>query len=153
MDIQACITGWWFYLASTPKKAECLDDWRCLGMLLHAENGLPITGKCDIGINYYCRKLSQKSVCQRHIKTSSDFAARIFEDLSKVKAYTSARSHFKLLPSTTTAYRSSVLPARSRLLVDRNAELSYNLQGLSSPFLYYTIFSNFYSLKFVDKLK
>ncbi len=45
--------------------------------------------------------------------------------------HTSTRSRFKLLPSKTAAYRNSVLPALSRLLVDRNAELNYYIQELS----------------------
>ncbi len=77
-------------------------------------------------------------VCERHIRTSSDFAERILgdhqhplhDDLSKARSRTSTRSRFKLLPSKTTAYRNSVLPVLSRLLVDRNAELDYYVQNL-----------------------
>ncbi len=69
----------------------------------------------------------------------SDFAARILadsehplhEELSKARSHTSTRSRFTLLPSKTAAYRNSVLPALSRLLVDRNAELNYYIQELS----------------------
>ncbi len=76
---------------------------------------------------------------ERHIKASSDFASRIladnqhplYEELSKTRSHISTRSRFKLLPSKTAAYRNSVLPALSRLLVDRNAELNYYLQELS----------------------
>ncbi len=78
-------------------------------------------------------------VYERHIKAPSDFAARIFadsehplhEELSKARSHTSTRSRFTLLPSKTAAYRNSVLPALSRLLVDRNAELNYYIQELS----------------------
>ncbi len=78
-------------------------------------------------------------VCERHIKASSDFAEQILvdsehplhEELSKTRSHTSTRSRFKLLPSKTAAYRNSVLPALSRLLVDRNAELNYYIQELS----------------------
>ncbi len=74
-------------------------------------------------------------VCEHHIKASSDFAERILadsehplhEELSKARSHTSTRSRFKLLPSKTAAYRNSVLPALSRLLVDRNAELNFYL--------------------------
>ncbi len=73
------------------------------------------------------------------IKASSDFAARVpadsehplHEELSKTRSHTSTRSRFILLPSKTAAYRNSVLPALSRLLVDRNAELNYYIQELS----------------------
>ncbi len=51
--------------------------------------------------------------------------------LSKARSHTSTRSRFKLLPSKTAAYRNSVLPSLSRLLVDRNAELNYYIQELS----------------------
>ncbi len=78
-------------------------------------------------------------LCERHIKESSDFAERVHGDhhhplhyeLSKARSHTSTRSRFKLLPSKTAAYRNSVLPALSRLLVDRNAELNHYLQNLS----------------------
>ncbi len=78
-------------------------------------------------------------VCQRHIKASSDFAARILadsehplhEELSKARSHTSTRSRFNLFPLKTAAYRNSVLPALSRLLVDLNAELNYYIQELS----------------------
>ncbi len=71
---------------------------------------------------------------ERHIKASSDFASRIladnqhplYEELSKARSHTSARSRFK-----TAAYQNSVLPALSRLLFDRNAELNYYIQELS----------------------
>ncbi len=77
--------------------------------------------------------------CDRHIKASSDFAAQIladnqhplYDELSKTRSHTSTRSRFKLLSSKTAAYRRSVLPALSRLLVDRNAELNYYMQELS----------------------
>ncbi len=58
-------------------------------------------------------------LCECHIKASSDI-----------------KSHFKLLPSKTAAYRNSVLPALSQLLVDRNAELNHYLQNLSSAYMY-----------------
>ncbi len=78
-------------------------------------------------------------LCERHVKTFSDFAERILGDhqqplhdeLSKARSHTSTRSRFKLLPSKIAAYRSSVLPALLRLLVDRNAELNHYLQNLS----------------------
>ncbi len=78
-------------------------------------------------------------VCERHIKASSAFAERILadsehplhEELSKARSHTYTKSSFKLLPSKTAAYRNSVLPALSRLLVDRNAELNYYLHELS----------------------
>ncbi len=78
-------------------------------------------------------------VCERHIKASSDFAEwhladiehPLHEELSKARSHTSTRSRFKLLPSKTTAYRNSVLPALPRLLVDRNVELNYYLQELT----------------------
>ncbi len=78
-------------------------------------------------------------LCERHFKSSSDFAVRNFGDhqhplhneLSKARSHTSTRSRLKLLPSKTAAYRNSVLPALSRLLVDRNAELNHSLQNLS----------------------
>ncbi len=78
-------------------------------------------------------------VCERHIKASSDFAERILadsehplhEELSKARSHTSTRSRFKQLPSKTAAYRNSVLPALSRLLVNRNAELNYYIQEMS----------------------
>ncbi len=78
-------------------------------------------------------------VCERHTKTSSDFAERILadsehplhEELSKARSHASTRSRFKLLPSKTAAYRNSVLPALSRLLDARNAELIYYIQELS----------------------
>ncbi len=78
-------------------------------------------------------------LCERHIKASSGFAERILGDhhhplhdeLSKARSYTSTRSRFKLLPSKTAACRKSVLPALTRLLVDRNAELKHYLQNLS----------------------
>ncbi len=77
-------------------------------------------------------------LCERHIKASSDFVERILGDhlhplhdeLSKARSHTSTRSRFKLLPSKTAANRNSVLPALSRLLVDRNAELNHYLQNL-----------------------
>ncbi len=77
--------------------------------------------------------------CERYIKASSDFAARILansehpllEKLLKASSHTSTRSRFKLLPSKTAAYRNSVLPALSRLLVDHDAELNFNIQELS----------------------
>ncbi len=72
-------------------------------------------------------------VCERRIKASSDLAAQILadsehplhEELSKVRTNTSTRSRFKMLPSKAAAYRNSILPALSRLLVNRNAELNY----------------------------
>ncbi len=75
----------------------------------------------------------------RHIKASSDFAARIladkqhplYEELSKEKSHTSTKSSFKLLPSKTYACRSSFLPAQSRLWVDWNAELNMYIQERS----------------------
>ncbi len=78
-------------------------------------------------------------VCERHIKSSSNFAAPILadnehplhEELSKAKSHTSTTSRFMLLPSKTAAYRNPVFPALSRLLVDRNTELGYYLQELS----------------------
>ncbi len=78
-------------------------------------------------------------VCERHIKASSDFTERILtdsehpqhEESSKARSHASTRSRFKLLPSKTAAYRNSVLPALSRLLVDRNAELNYYIRELS----------------------
>ncbi len=73
-------------------------------------------------------------VCERHIKASSDFAAQIpvdsehplHEELSKARSHTFIRSRFK-----TSACRNSVLPALSRLLVNRNSELSCYIQELS----------------------
>ncbi len=78
-------------------------------------------------------------VCERHIKASTNFAARVLadsehplhEELSKARSPTSTTSRFKLLPSKTAAYRNSVLPALSRLLDDCNAELNYYIQELS----------------------
>ncbi len=78
-------------------------------------------------------------VCERHIRASSDFAERILgdhqhplhDDLFNARSYTFTRSRFKLLLSKTAAYGNSVLPALSRLLVDRNAELNRYLQNLS----------------------
>ncbi len=80
-------------------------------------------------------------VCERHIKVSSrlQFAKRILgdnqhslhDDLSNARSHTSTRSRFKMLPSKTAVYRNSVLPALSRLLVDRNAELNHYVQNLS----------------------
>ncbi len=55
----------------------------------------------------------------------------LHEELPKAKSQTSTRSRFKLPPSKTAASRNSVLPALSRLLVDRNAELNYYIQELS----------------------
>ncbi len=80
-----------------------------------------------------------KLVCEHHIKASSDFAARILadsehplhEELSNARSHPCTRSRFKLLSSKTAAYRNSVLPALSRLLVDRNAELNFCIQELS----------------------
>ncbi len=80
-------------------------------------------------------------VCERHIKASSDFAEWILadsehplhEELSKTRSHTSTRSRFKLLPSKTAAYRNSVLPALSQLLVDRNAELNFHIQVVYPP--------------------
>ncbi len=71
-------------------------------------------------------------VCERHIKASPDFAARILadsehplhEELSKARSHTSTRSSFKLLPSKTAAHRNSVLPSLALLLVERNATLN-----------------------------
>ncbi len=51
-------------------------------------------------------------------KAFADFAARILG------------GHSKLLRAKTAAYRNSVPPALSRLLVDRNAELNYHIQEL-----------------------
>ncbi len=45
-------------------------------------------------------------------------------------------SRFKLLPSKTIAYENSVLPALSRLLVGRNAELGYYLSLLYHFFIF-----------------
>ncbi len=78
-------------------------------------------------------------VCERHIKALFNFEERILGDhqhplqdyLSQARSHTSTRSRFKLLPSKTAAYRNSVLPASSRLLVDRNADLNHYLQNLS----------------------
>ncbi len=86
-----------------------------------------------------CISYHTSLVCESHIKVSSDFAARIladnqhslYEELLKVRLHTSTRIRFKLLPSKTAAYRNSVLPAQSRLLVDRKTELNYYIQGLS----------------------
>ncbi len=55
----------------------------------------------------------------------------LHEEISKARSHTSTRSRFKLLPLKTAAYRKSVLPALSRLLVDRNAELNCYIQELS----------------------
>ncbi len=90
-----------------------------------------ISNVCDLSFSYLTYL-----VCERHIKASSDFAERILadsehEELSKARSHTSTRSRFKLHPSKTAAYRNSVLPALSRLLVDRNAELNYYIQELS----------------------
>ncbi len=93
-----------------------------------------ISNVCDLSFSYLTNL-----VCERHIKASSDFAERILadskhplhEELSKARSHTSTRSRFKLLPSKTAAYRNSVLPSLSRLLVDRNAELNYFVQELS----------------------
>ncbi len=78
-------------------------------------------------------------VCEHHVKASSDFAEWILadsehalhEELSNARSHTSTRSRFKQLPSKTAAYRNSVLPLLSRLLIDRNAELNYYIQELS----------------------
>ncbi len=101
-------------------------------------------------------------LCEQHIKATSDFAARslgnlqrpLHKDMSKARSYTSATSRFKLLPSTTTAYWNSVLPALSRCLVDRNVEQGYYLQELSEyvsssplPLLYHC----FNLLKFIEE--
>ncbi len=94
-----------------------------------------ISNVCGLSFSYLTNL-----VCERHIKASSDFAERILadnsehplhEELSKARSHTCTRSRFKLLPSKTAAYRNSVLPALSRLLVDRNAELNYYMQELS----------------------
>ncbi len=93
-----------------------------------------ISNACGLSFSYLTNL-----VCERHIKASSDFAERIladsehslYEELSKARSHTSTRSRFELLPSKTAAYRNSVLPALSRLLVNRNAELNYYIQKLS----------------------
>ncbi len=71
--------------------------------------------------------------CERKMKAFSDFAARtlseyqrpLYEELPKARSHTPTRSRFKLLPPKTAASRKSVLPALSRLLVNRNTELNY----------------------------
>ncbi len=93
-----------------------------------------ISNVCGLSFSYLTHL-----VCERHIKASTDFAARILadskhplhEELYKTRSQTSTRGRFKLLPSKTAAYRYSVPPALSRLLVDRNAELNYFIQELS----------------------
>ncbi len=89
-----------------------------------------ITNVCGLSFSY-----PTNLVCERHIKGSTDFAAQILADsehpLHEARSHTSTRSRFKLLPSETAAYRNSVLPEQSRLLVDRNAELNYYIQRLS----------------------
>ncbi len=87
-----------------------------------------ISHVCGLSFSY-----TTNLVRETPIKASSDFAARILgdqqhlphEDLSK------AKSRFKLLPSKTDAYRTSTLPALSRVLVDRGAELSNYTQEVS----------------------
>ncbi len=83
-------------------------------------------------------------LCERHIKASSDFAELILgdhqhplhEELLKARSHASTRSRFKQFPSKTGAYRNSVLPALSRLLVDRNAALHHYLHKLSCTYMY-----------------
>ncbi len=83
-----------------------------------------ISNVCGLSFSYLTNL-----VCERHIKSSSDFAERILadsehplhEELSKARSHTFTRSLFKLLPSKTAAYCNSVLPSLSRLLVYRNA--------------------------------
>ncbi len=78
-------------------------------------------------------------VGERHIKASSDFATRIpgdhqhplHDDISKARLHTLTRSRFELLPSKPDAYRNSVLPMLSRLLVNRNVVLNYYMQNMS----------------------
>ncbi len=103
-----------------------------------------ISHVCGLGFRYLANL-----VYERHIKTSSDFAARILwgqqhllhEELSKARSHTATRSRFKRLPSMTAAYRNSVLPVLSGILVDLNVELKCYIQELpwrtsSSPFPY-----------------
>ncbi len=93
-----------------------------------------ISNVCGLSFRY----LANLS-CERQIKASTDFAAWVLadskrplhEELSKARSHTSTRRRYKLLLSKTAAYRYSVLPALSRLLVDRNFELNYYIQELS----------------------
>ncbi len=69
-------------------------------------------------------------------KATSDSVVRILGDhqhplqkgISKTRPLTSTRSRFELFPLKNGACRRSVLPALSRLLIDRNAELNYYTQ-------------------------
>ncbi len=85
-------------------------------------------------ISQVCGLTFSYLVCKRH-----DFAERILGDhqhplhgdLSREWSHTFTRSRFKLFSSKAAAYRNPVLPALSRLLVYRNAELNFNIQNLS----------------------
>ncbi len=91
-----------------------------------------------------------------------EIISTLHDELSKVRSQTSTRSRFKLLHSKTATYRNSILPALSRLLVDRNAELNHYLQNLSWIYIYIYIYilfpltllyycPRFYHLKFVEE--
>ncbi len=81
---------------------------------------------CTTQLESTCFSYLKNLVLERHIMLSYDFAARIHrdhqhplhEDLSKARSlHNPTRSHFKLSPSSTTAYRTSVFPALSRFPV------------------------------------
>ncbi len=104
-----------------------------------AEASSPCSTSSGLSFSYLTNLL-----CERHIKASPDFAERILGDhqhslhdeLSNARSNTSTRSRFKLLPSKTVEYWNSILPALSRLLVDRNAKLNHYLQNLPWTYMY-----------------
>ncbi len=143
---------------STIEFLKCWNWWRGLVCPVWSNSSKPslilpllkrsikqISHVCGLSFSYLTNL-----ACKRHIKASSDFAARILgdhqhllhDDLSRARSHTSTRSRFKLLPSKTDVYRNSVLPTLLRILVDKNAELNHYIQKLSwiytsySPFPY-----------------